>query len=159
MLTSRVQTFLAWPGHDYSSPCAFTNFSVGMSPPQAQAMPPCRSTVAPRAANTKACVCIGIELPILTSVETAHLEKSSSSQEYPWRSASHMGPPAGGSAEAPSPARVGALIRYPRQAGPWRHLADPEGAGVIEGGTGSSGVGRWSHSIKPTAWQKCWLPI
>ena len=39
----------------------------------------------------------------------------------------------GGNVEAPGPASVAPLICCQGQAGPLRHLADPEGAGVGEG--------------------------
>lgn len=60
-----------------------------------------------------------------------------------------MGLPASGSAEAPSSAGAGgvggALIRSQRQAGPWRHPADPDGACISEGRPPE----RWGREMEP----------
>lgn len=75
---------------------------------------------------------ISIEVPILTSVETVILENTEvpnpTSAEVPISMEAFPG----GSVEAPSLANVDAPLCHQRQAGPLRHLADPEGACTSE---------------------------
>lgn len=76
---------------------------------------------------------ISTEVPILTSVETVILENTEvpnpTSAEVPISMEAFPG----GSVEAPSLANVDAPLCHQRQAGPLRHLADPEGACTNEG--------------------------